>query len=119
MGDCAPPLDLVDVAIRGSIAVAAILIAFALGVVGARFARRQMGDERWACYYHDNFHFVAGMPLAVVAAFGITVYFDVAARAPMRLEAWGLVFEGPTLPVVLWLAVFLAIVAGIRWLTRR
>lgn len=96
------------------IAVGAIIFSYIVGVVGAAFAKKQMGNDEWKEYYKNNFPLLAALPMAVVAAFGIAVYFDVATSGPIEVSFWGLKFKGPAAPVVLWTLVFMAIVFAIR-----
>lgn len=100
------------------IAVGAIALAFVLGILGANFAKRQMGEEAWRQYYKSNFPFIAGLPMATVAAFGLVVYFDVATSGPLKVSFLGFQFKGPAVPSIMWMVLFLSFVLAIKLLSK-
>ena len=102
-----------------AVPVGAVVFAFVMGIAGAAFTKKQMGNDEWKAYYRYNFPFIAGLPMAVVAAFGIAAYFDVVTDGPIEVSFWGIALKGPAGPVMLWVLVFISIVSAIKILARK
>lgn len=111
--------EILKQAVKIGVAIGAVIFGFIVGIVGAWFASKQMGDDEWKIYYKNNFPFVAALPMAVVAAFGITVYFDVATGGSIEGSFLGLEFKGPAGPLMLWILVFISIIFAIKILARK
>jgi hypothetical protein len=104
---------------RIAIGVFSIIFVSALVHFGNRYAREQMGEEEWKSFFADRFSFVVGIPMSMVAAFGLVVYFEITSEGPIEISLWGLELKGPAGPLMMWVVVFLAIVLGIKVLGKK
>jgi hypothetical protein len=104
---------------RIAIGVGSIIFVSAFVHLGAKYARKEMGAERWTNFFEDRFSFVVGIPMSAVTAFGLVVYFEITSQGPIEISLWGLVLKGPAGPLMMWVVVFLAIVLGINVLWKK
>jgi hypothetical protein len=104
---------------RIAIGVGSVIFVSALVHFGNKYAREQMGEERWKSFFTDRFSFVVGIPMSMVAAFGLVVYFEITSEGPIEISLWGLELKGPAGPLMMWVVVFLAIVLGIKVLGKK
>jgi hypothetical protein len=65
----------------------------------------------------EDFHVIIGLPVAAAGALMIVIFLRTT-EGRIKFEAFGFKFEGASGPIVLWILVFLAIVAGIKVLSK-
>ncbi|MGZ3593021.1 MAG: hypothetical protein ACXU9F_04255 [Syntrophales bacterium] len=73
-------------------------------------AASQLGLPVIARFVMSNFRGAIGVPLAIIAALTIVVLLATGISGDFKLQLWGLSLQGPSLPVLLWVVCFLAIV---------
>jgi len=74
---------------------------------------RNRYDPELTSLVMNNFPAIIGLPFAAVAAFIVAAVFR-QSETPLEFEAVGVKLKGAAGELVLWIACFLAIVAGIR-----
>lgn len=113
------PEDLVHTLVKGATGIGAVLFTTLMMYLGSLFSKQIMGEEAWRAYVYENYHLVAGLPLAATAAFGVVVYFDATTSEVFEISILGTTFKGPAAPAFVWMFLFLALVLGIRTLAPR
>lgn len=104
---------------RIAIGVGAVFFVLLLMHFGNNYAKKQMGAEKWKEYYLNNIMFVVGIPMSMVAAFGLVVYFEITSSGPIEVKIWEFELTGPAGPLMMWVVVFLAIVLGMKVLGKK
>lgn len=99
--------------------VGAVFFVLLLMYFGNNYAEKQMGAEKWKEYYLNNIMFVVGIPMSMVAAFGLVVYFEITSSGPIEVKIWEFELKGPAGPLMMWVVVFLAIVLGMKVLGKK
>jgi hypothetical protein len=93
------------------------IILFVSGILGGYFIFGK--DKMWE-FTTANFNVVLGVPMAVIASLAVIVIL-VTTTPKERLTIKILhVFElsGPSVPIVLWISVFIAIMFGVHWMSK-
>src|SRR4051794_24606008 len=98
---------------RISIGVGAIIFTMAILNFVARYIKKHIGEDKYNDMVYGNFPFFGGLPSAMVAAFGLVVFFEATSSENIEISLWGLSLKGPAAPLTMWVIVFLSITLAI------
>jgi hypothetical protein len=88
------------------------LILFVLGILGGYYI---YGEERMWAFSTANFNVVFSVPMAIIASLAVVIILVTATpRDKFSIKVLsGFELTGPSVPIILWIGCFLAIIFGV------
>ena len=92
---------------------ALMLMLYAILLLSSAFL---VGRDAALCYQFLYSRGIVGIPCAIIASVSIVALLASSIRGEFKINVWGLVLEGPSAPITMWVVCFLSITLSIRML---
>ena len=102
--------------VRASAALGTVVFVAFMARLMTGFLEKRMGQEAWKAFVKENFLLIYAIPAASTAAFAIVLFFGFVTPGTIKFRFLELSVEGPAVPPLIWIVVFLSFILAIRLL---